>query len=438
MRFYLFAVVLLLVLPAGREENQAWADPPPGAPSAASPAAPLPGLTLAELEAIALEENPTLRQAAARVEAARGKRLQAGLYPNPVIGYQGEEVGQSGKAGQQGGFIGQELVTAGKLGLDRAVAAHEVRQSEEDFQAQQHRVLNDVRTGYWEVLAAQRAVELTERLVKISEEGLKAAEQLLAAQEVSRVDVLEAHVEADTTRLKLQNARNRRQSAWRRLTAVLGRPNMPSEKLTGDLEEKAADLSWEGALERLLAESPELAAAQAGVGRARYAVARQCAQRVPNVALEAGVLHDNASGYDLARVQIALPLPLLNRNQGNIARAQAELVAAENEVRRVELELQERLAAAFQRYAEAQQQVEAYRASILPNAETSLDLLRGAYKQREIGYIAILTSQRTYFNAQLSFLEALRQLRTSRVAIDGFLLGGGLQGQPKPLGIAAE
>ncbi len=99
--------------------------PPPGRPvehgpsaSAGQPSAP--GMTLAELEEMALGCNPTLAQAAARVEAARGRCVQVGLYPNPVAGYMGSEIGNEGRAGQQGGFVSQEIVTAGKLQLNRS------------------------------------------------------------------------------------------------------------------------------------------------------------------------------------------------------------------------------------------------------------------------------------------------------------------------------
>ena len=74
-------------------------------------------LTLAQLEQIALERNPTLSQAAMRIESARGQCQQVGLYPNPVAGYVSEEMGSGGTAGKQGAFVSQEIVTGGKLNL---------------------------------------------------------------------------------------------------------------------------------------------------------------------------------------------------------------------------------------------------------------------------------------------------------------------------------
>jgi hypothetical protein len=77
-------------------------------------------MTLAELEQMAVQGNPTLTQAAANVEVARGRAVQSGLYPNPTVGYTGERIGAAGTAGDlQGLFINQTIVTAGKLRLNR-------------------------------------------------------------------------------------------------------------------------------------------------------------------------------------------------------------------------------------------------------------------------------------------------------------------------------
>jgi cobalt-zinc-cadmium efflux system outer membrane protein len=199
-------------------------------------------------------------------------------------------------------------------------------------------------------------------------------------------------------------------------------PDTPSTPLIGDLQAGLGEITFDSALERLLTNSPELTAAQAHVNRARQATARARAEAIPNVDFQAGVQHDNATGDEIANVQVGLPLPIWNRNQGGIRRAEAELATARNEIQRVELNLQHRLASAYRRYANARQQAAIYREQILPDAQTSLDLVTTGYRQGEFGYLTLLTSQRTYFQTNLAYLEALRELRESAVAIDGLLL----------------
>ena len=92
-------------------------------------------MTLVDLEAIALENNPGLGEMAARIQAARGNCLQVGLKPNPVVGYSGQQLGSGGQAEQQGLYVGQEFITGKKLGLNREVAAWEIQRAEQEFAA---------------------------------------------------------------------------------------------------------------------------------------------------------------------------------------------------------------------------------------------------------------------------------------------------------------
>jgi cobalt-zinc-cadmium efflux system outer membrane protein len=146
----------------------------------------------------------------------------------------------------------------------------------------------------------------------------------------------------------------------------------------------------------------------------------------PNVDVQASTQYDNATEDQIASVQVGIPLPVFNRNQGNIRRAAAELTAARAEVSRIELDLQNRLAAAFERYANARQRTEIYAERILPNARRSLELVATGYRAGQLNYVNLLTAQRTYFQTSVTYLESLGDLQQSMVAIDGLLLTGGL------------
>jgi cobalt-zinc-cadmium efflux system outer membrane protein len=406
-------------------------EPPPVQPgdetNVPSPLSPIPaGLTLDDLEAIAGESNPALVQAAMAVRAAEGRCVQAGLYPNPDLTYIGDEIGNGGTQGLQGaGFI-QEIVTANKRQLNQATVSYEVEQARYAWETQRLRIINDVRIGYYSVLLAQKTVEVNEHLVRIGDEGLQTTEKLRAAKAVSLADVLQARIEAQRAHLSLNQAGNRHRSAWRQLTSVLGRPDMEPEPLVGDVEADLPDLNWDDALQHLLTCSPELAQAWAGVERARSNVSLQCAGRRPNFAIAAAAKYDTDNYDTVADIALVVPLPLFNRNQGNILAAQSELTAAENAVRRVELDLRNRLAQVYERYANARRQVESYTGSILPDAKQSLDLISAGYRAGEFNYLEVLTAQRTNFGVSLDYLNSLGQLRASAVELEGMLLRGSL------------
>jgi cobalt-zinc-cadmium efflux system outer membrane protein len=207
---------------------------------------------------------------------------------------------------------------------------------------------------------------------------------------------------------------------------VIGVPNMGPVTLVDQLEADLPELSWEVSLDRLLSSSPEMARARMEVQRAECELARECAGRVPNVNVEAGLQYNHASEDTVASVTLAMPLQLFDRNQGNIRRAECELAAARQEVRRLELSLQDRLADSFRKYATAQQQACRYRDDILPDAKDSLDLVREGYRQGEFGYLELLTSQRTYFHVNLAYVESLHALCIGNMRIEGMLLCGAL------------
>jgi cobalt-zinc-cadmium efflux system outer membrane protein len=383
-------------------------------------------LTLGELEQMALSHNPAMSRAAANVRAARGGHVQAGLYPNPTVSYSGEEMGDSGTAGKQGGFIGQEFLTAGRRRLDCAVAGSAVVRAEEELVTVRLRILTDVRTGYYEALVAQQRIEIAQRLVAVAQEAVKTAKALFDAKEASRVDVLQARIEVDSADILLNNAEHRHQASRRILAAVAGLPELPAGNLHGELHDLGPKWRWEGAMQRLLAESPQLSAARAEIDRVRWVVQRACAERIPNINLRTGLHRENTTGDTLAGVEVELALPIFNRNQGNIMRANAELIAARRNLSRIELDLQRRLAEMFERYASSRNQVEKYRLVILPNAKESLDLVATGYQQGEFGYLVLLMAQRTYFRSNLAYIESLSELKSTSEAIQGLMLDDSL------------
>jgi len=378
---------------------------------------------------MAITANPSVARAAALVQAARGNWIQAGLPPNPNVGYDGQQIGSAGRAEQDGVFVEQEIVRGGKLRLNRQVAAQEWARREQELAAQQQRVVTDVRIAFYQVLIAERQEKLTGQLRDIAAEAVKVAEALLKGREVGRPDLLQSQLELGNAEILAQNARNRYAAAWRTLATVIGDPNLPPQALDGDVEGDRGEHTWEASRQRLLSSSPEIAAAMAEIERARWALERANVEKVPNVTV-AGLVNwrDNGIGGDSdGAITVGVPLPLWNRNQGGIVQAQGQVAAAERALDQLELSLENRLAPVFERYANARNQVNKYRSQLLPAAQQSLDLARRLYQAGETPYLNLLTAQRSFSQTNVNYLESLRELRAAEAEIEGLLLSGSLE-----------
>ena len=386
------------------------------------------GLSLAELEQMALSANPSVRRLQALVAAARANTVQVGLYPNPSVGYEGQQIGSDGLAEQHGVLVSQEIVRGGKLKLNRAVADRERMVAEQQLVAQQQRVLTDIRTAFYQVLLSQKQIELTQELIRIGVEGSDAADQLFRAEEVGRADVLQAQLETENARILHQNALNRYNAAWQTLAAVLGDPTFPPQPLAGELTAPPRELLFDDTLAQLQQLSPEVAAAALEVEKACLALRRAQVEPVPNLNIEGLVnWQDNGiGGRSDGGVTLSLPIPIFNKNQGAISKAAHEVAAARQALSQVNLALQNRLAPVFEQFSNAKNQVTRYQETILPTARESLELTRQAYTAGETNYTTLLTAQRTFSQTQLNYLEALSDLRLAETQIDGLLLSGSL------------
>ena len=193
------------------------------------------GMRLEDLEQMALTNNPTMAQATANLQVAAALTRQAGLYPNPTVGYYGDEIrGGSIAGGKQGGFISQTIVLGGKLGAARRVASLDAKEVETSRDIQRLRIQNNVRMLFYQVLAAQKLVDVRQDLAKLASDATQTSHQLGNIGQADRPDILQAEVEEQQANLGVRVARQNLDARWRTLAVVIGKPDLPATNLEGD------------------------------------------------------------------------------------------------------------------------------------------------------------------------------------------------------------
>lgn len=402
--------------------------------SSASWVAP-PTLTLAELESRAIQNNPTLSQAQAAVSGAQGLYVQAGLYPNPQLGYINSSASNPSLKQSNGAFFSQEFVTANKLGFAQQAASEELKRYQWDFEAQRLRVLNDLKIRYFEVLGAQEAVAVNRELLKVSEKSLEVAKSLLAS-EGTRTDYLQAKVQLETVRLNLEEAELRYNAAWEQLASMIGQTGMAPVPLEGALSADLEPLDQEACWQTLLSCSPQLRAAESELGHGWATYREQQAIAIPNITVQAVADYDNAIQASTVSTLVAFPLPIFNRNQGNIDKAAADIKADQDDLYRIQLVLRDQLSDSFRRYQTSLRQAQRLKESILPSAEENLTLCQQLFEKGQTAFAPVLAAQQSYFKSKVAYVEALTEVNKVVTEIEGLQLTGGLN--PAAIGSAIQ
>jgi cobalt-zinc-cadmium efflux system outer membrane protein len=396
-----------------------------------------PALDRKQFEELALANNPTLRQAAAVQQRSAGQARQAGLYPNPSFGYQGEQIrGGDFRGGEQGAFVQQTIPLGGKPGLRRNVFEHQLRADEIGATEQRYRVLSEVGQSFYSALAALQTTKLRQQLLALALDAVQTAHQLSNVGQADAPDVLQAEVEAEQAHVDYIGAQRAYISEFRNLAAKAGRPDLPLAPLAGDLE--APPALPDDIVEQLLRDSPSVKRVQQETLRAEAEVRSARREAVPDLQLRGGLQHnfepiDPPMGRAVGLqgfASIGVSLPLFNRNQGNVQAARAEVERAQGEVARVQLSLRQSAEPLVQAILTDQQQAARYRDEMLPRATRAYQLYLAKYRQMGAAYPQVIVSQRTLFQLQAAYIRVLEDLWRNTIALQNFTLSGALEAPP--------
>lgn len=402
---------------------------PPAAAGAVVPAAAQvpapPPAAVDDFVRLAVGRNPRIAHAAFAVDAARGRYTQAGLYPNPDLAVNWDEIGDRASPDRLGILtaprVTQRIVTGGKLSLSQAVAAREVDQATLGLIGERYAVVAGVRAAFYEALAAQQRAAILTELVALAGESVEQGRALLDAKRIARLDLLQLEAEREKYRAEAGATARQLPALFARLAAAAGDPGLSVASVSGSFDDLPA-YDLEAVRAAVLAAHPEARSARVGVDRAQAAVRRAEAEPIPDLTVYAAYIrqfenrsHDGAAG-------VSLPIPLWNKNQGNVRAARAELAMAVQSVGRVENELAARVATAFQAYASARERAGRYRREIVPRAEEAARLALEAFKGGQFDYLRVLQAQRAVAEARLELNRSLGEAWRAAAELSGLLL----------------
>ncbi len=393
------------------------------------------GMTLDEAITQALSHEPSLRAARTDIDVAHGARTQAGLRPNPSMAFsqQSEPGGTDSQTRLEVEWPLDLFRRAGRV----EVADRQVVAIERGVADRERLLAADVRMKYGEVAAAARALSVSDDLLAATTRQLTIVSDRVAAgaatpleQNLLRVEV--RRIEAD--RLLQAGTAER---ALIELKRLLGLSAGAPLRLRDSLEslasrEAAAPLPDDDV--RAVGTRPDVLEAEALVGVSDAQIDRARRDGRPDVSLFGMYMRMDAGfpqrGFgdlgDLQRIRgvfhyvsagASVTVPLLNRNQGDVAAAQAQRLGAAARVEAARLSAASEIAAARTRDDHARQALEAYTSEARDLARQNLDVVRQTYELGRVTLFDVLDQQRQYLELERAYTAALRERYEAREAL---------------------
>jgi cobalt-zinc-cadmium efflux system outer membrane protein len=398
------------------------------------PALPGPGgkpYTLADLQQLAAQYSPTLKQAIYDVAAAQGNLYQARAYPNPTFSYANQPSTTGFGPTIQMLTLDQPIKTAGKLKLQEAAARMDLLNAELALRRARSDLSTAVRNAYFGVLVARETVRVNRAVAVMTDEVYRVqvdlAEKLAATYEPS---VLLG--QALQARLAYEQSLRTYASAWSQLAAAIGlrERDLPLSELAGRVDAFVPRYDQDKVLAHVLARHSDALTARNTILKGDYNLKLQ--RITPwfqdfDVAVSVTKDYTQPPGTILPGFSIGMPLSVWDQNKGNIIAAEAALGRAHEESHRVEMNLTTTLATNYANYENNLLALEQYRDRILP---AQVRAYRGVFERRYLGgaevktpvaFADVVTAQQALIQSVTTYLGVLGSLWTSVVSVADLL-----------------
>ena len=385
------------------------------------PAGPL---TLSSAIAMVLQSNPSLSAASREQEATEGAVVQAGAWPNPVLGAQLEDLRRDNRTTTL--QLSQPIELGGKRAA-RVTAAERARdQAASALVARRSELRASTVTLFFEVLTAQERLRLAQDSVGLAQIATKAAANRVTAGKVSPLEETRARVAEAGVRVELLQAEGTLRSARQQLAALWGNPAPRFTQVEGAVDQLPTLASAQGVEGRLFAASV-LRQARLEVERREALTSLEQAKRIPDITVSLGAKRvppsgdESTSGRNQVVVGLSVPLPIFDTNRGNVAEALSREEKARDDLAAAELQLGADVAQATERLRSARATAETLQRDALPGAETAYKAATKGFELGKFSFLEALDAQRTLFQARNQYLVALADAHRAAGELDRLL-----------------
>jgi len=363
--------------------------------------------SLQQVLEIAFNEHPSVRVAKAQEAAAIANVTTAKSFANPEVevgaGPSRYRSGTHETRNNWGVALSQPLEFSDVRSARREIAESNVSVASLNAEINQVELRAKVKQAFYQVLQRQDALRLVEDDRNLLQQIRERVKLRVDIGESPRYELIKADTEALAAERDYQAALVRVAEAKAYLQGLVS-PSMSSDYvLMGELPMKR-NLPAIESLREQISQSPYLRQVRAASQTADAKLRLEQNLRNPGLTVKAGIEQDP----DLTsfRLGLAVPLPLWNQRQGQIAEASANINQVQAQLSDKELALNRDLESAYQRYVIAKNQLNSFETGLLSQAESVLKVAESAYRYGERGILEYLDAQRTYRLVKRDYLAA--------------------------------
>lgn len=406
------AIVLVLPMPCKTEQNNA------PQPEVSLPIAFGECLTFDKAYEDISARSLVLKAAEEEFYARSAERTQAKAYPNPALTASLDKIGRSIDGEENELFLGitQPIELGGKRSARIRVANADQDAAYWNLRIIESELFAKALHAFIDTAVAQEKVSLTRQQQLVSEQTLSCVEQKTATGKTSLLEMKKAELACRSAKLLLSKQLSDLTISRKQLL-LLWEDTQPSVDCVSFA---LYDIEAPPALETLtgcLANNPELAKSRALLNRSSEIVSLERSIRIPDIAIQIGVMAERFTQEPTLSVGIDIPLPIFDQNKGNICRAIHEQSQALYNQMLIERQLSVRLEVLYEEWLAAYDQAIALKTGIMPTATESYLLAQQSYEEGRFSYLDLLDAKLTLFTVQQQYLQAAEQYHHTKADV---------------------
>ena len=373
-----------------------------------------------------MENNPEIRAARYRFEAATKRPSQAGTLPDPKASYTNLGVGHpfsrpnASEFAYHGFGVSQELPFPGKLGLASEEANREAEAQQQNYQSVVLDVIARLKVAYYEWAAVQKAIEITRKNGDLLSRFEEIARNRYTVGKGLQPDVLKAQFEVSNVEQEIAMLDEKRQRAEAEIASLLAVPNLMLSA-PGDIQPSSLSMSLDELL-KAINESPRVKAEQKMIDARAVGINRSQKDFRPDFGVNLQWQHTggNFPDYYMASVEVKIPIYYARKQRYALEESYSRLNEAKQNYRAAQQ--QAAFSAKDQYYSiqSSQRILNLYKTTLIPQASLTVDSAASAYEVGNIDFLSLVTNvttlidlQRKYYDEVARHEEAIARLESA-------------------------